>query len=52
MYNNFYNTLGVYILNNTNYSKLYYGAIAGYNDGVIIPNLTFSKALDFYNLSL
>lgn len=52
MFNNFYNLLGVYVLNNTNYSKLYYGAVAGYNDGVIIPNLTFSKALDFYNLSL
>ena len=52
IFNNKYNTLGTYITHNQNYAKFYYGVITGYNEGIIIPNLTFSKALDFYNILL
>ena len=52
IFNNEYNTLGHYIIHNINYAKFYYGAVAGYNEGIVIPNLTFSKALDFYNILL
>lgn len=52
IFNNKYNTLGTYITHNKNYAKFYYGVVTGYNEGIIIPNLTFSKALDFYNILL
>ena len=52
IFNNKYNTLGTYITHNQNYAKFYYGVVTGYNEGIIIPNLTFSKALDFYNILL
>ena len=39
----------VYVLNNrTTYNKLYYAPIKDHVQGVVIPQLTFSKSLDFY----
>ena len=52
MFNNFYNTLGTYITNNTNYSKFYYGIVTNYSTGINIPSLTFAKALDFNILEI
>ncbi|KQC91371.1 hypothetical protein AM596_15180 [Clostridium perfringens CP4] len=52
MFNNFYNKLGTYIFSNNNYSKVYYGIVSGYSEGVVLPSVTFSKSLDFYNLIL
>ena len=52
IFNNEYNTKGHYITHNNTYAKFYYGPVTGYDDGVVIPNLTFSKALDFYNILL
>lgn len=50
IFNNKYNTKGYFIRNNSSYSKFYYGIVCEYSKGVIIPNLTFSKSLDFYNV--
>ena len=50
IFNNEYNTKGHYITHNNTYAKFYYGPVTGYEDGIVIPNLTFSKALDFYNI--
>lgn len=52
MFNNKYNTLGAFIRNDVAYSKFYYGIVTEYTDGVVIPNLTFAKAIDFYNVKL
>ena len=52
IFNNEYNTKGHYITHNINYAKFYYGPVSGYDNGIVIPNLTFSKALDFYNILL
>ena len=53
IFNSKYNTLGTYIYSNpAKYSKFYYGVASEYNKGVVIPNLNFSKSLDFYNLEL
>ena len=52
IFSNMYNKMGHFITHNSNYAKFYYGAVAGYNEGIVIPNLTFSKALDFYNTLL
>lgn len=48
MFNSVYNRLGSYIRRNDYYSKFYYGIVTNYDEGIQIPNLTFSKALDFY----
>ena len=50
IFNNTYNTKGTYITHNASFAKFYYGVVAGYLNGVNIPNLTFSKSLDFYNI--
>ena len=48
IFNSEYNKLGTYIRRNDYYSKFYYGIVTGYDEGIRIPNLSFSKALDFY----
>ena len=43
-----YMIIGNRIWSTANYNKHYYAVVNNYNGGVIIPNLTWSKGLDFY----
>lgn len=48
MFGQRYNEIGAWVFNDaTYYKKFYYGVVDGYTKGVIVPNLTFSKSLDF-----
>ena len=52
MFDNVYNGIKPFIRCNDNYSKFYYGILSENDKSFNIPNLTFSKGLDFYNVKL
>lgn len=44
-----YDVYGSYVLDHASfYKKFYQGIVTNYETGVVIPNLSFSKGLDFY----
>ena len=47
VFTNTYNTKGSFIVNDSSNSKVYYGVVAAFTDGVNIPHLNFNKAIDF-----